>query len=307
MKKISVSAPGKLMLFGEHAVVYDRPCLVTAVSSRMKTTIKKTTGQSFKIEAPQVKDVRFVEETVRTFQKRFGLGNGLAIKTESDFSCQYGFGSSSAVTVATLSGLGKLFDVFLSKKEIFNLGYQVTLSIQGLGSGFDIAAATYGGTLYFVTGGKEIESLSINDLPLVVGYSGTKADTPTLVRRVRLELERQKKRVKEIFNEIALIVEEAKKELERKNWLRVGQLMNNNQKLLQSLKVSTPKLDQMCQASLNAGAFGAKLSGAGGGDCMIALVDKEKRKKVIKAIEGVGGQIIKVKTAEQGVRDESYG
>lgn len=306
MKKISVSAPGKLMLFGEHAVVYNRPCLVTAVSARIKVSIERTSGD-FKIEAPQVKDVRFVEETVGFFQKKFKIGNGLAIKTESDFSCEYGFGSSSAVTVGILEGLRELFNLSLSKKDLFDLGYKVTLAIQGLGSGFDIAAAAFGGVLYFLTAGKVIEKLSVKSLPLVVGYSGVKADTSTLVKRVGLGFKAQRSRIEKIFNEIAQIVEEAKKELIEKNWLRVGYLMSKNQALLQKLGVSTKKLDKMCQAAEKAGAFGAKLSGAGGGDCMIALISNEKKRAVERAIERAGGKVIKVQTCAEGVRDESNG
>jgi len=308
MNTVTVSAPGKLMLFGEHAVVYNRPCLVTAVSARIKVTIERTAG-GFKISAPQVKDVRFVEETVRLFQKKFKIGNGLAIQTKGDFSCQYGFGSSSAVTVATLKGLSQLFEIPLSKKEIFDLGYQVTLTVQGLGSGFDIAAATYGGILYFVTGGKKIEPLKVESLPLVVGYSGKKADTPSIVKNLKLKMKNEKRqiKIKKIFNKIAETVELAREKIENGNWPEVGVLMNQNQKLLQELGVNTPKLDKMCQAAVKSGAWGAKLSGAGGGDCMITLVTNDKRKAVEEAIKAVGGKVIRVKTCAEGVRDESNG
>ena len=291
------------MLFGEHAVVYNRPCLVTAVSSRIRVAIEKTNGD-FKIEAPQVKDVRFVEETVRIFQDKFKIGNGLAIKTESDFSSKYGFGSSSAVTTAILKGLGEFFNLSLSKKDIFDLGYRVTLSVQGIGSGFDIAAADYGGILYFITAGQVIKPLSVDNLPLVIGYSGVKADTPIMVNNLKLKMKQKSEKIENIFNKITQIVENAQKELENKNWGKLGQLMNKNHNLLQNLSVSTQKLDKMCQGAILAGAWGAKLSGAGGGDCMIALVSKEKRKAVEKAIEKVGGEIIKINTCAEGVRME---
>jgi len=303
MNKIVVSAPGKLMLFGEHAVVYNRSCLVTAVSSRIKVSIERTNGD-FKIEAPQVKDVRFVEETVRIFQNKFKVGNGLSIKTESDFSSKYGFGSSSAVTTATLKGLGELFNISFSKKDLFDLSYKITLSVQGIGSGFDIAAANYGGVLYFVTGGRVIEPLSIRSLPLAIGYTGIKADTPTLVRKVRAKMKKQENKIKGIFDEITQIVELSRKELVNKNWPAVGRLMNKNQSLLQKLGVSTSKLDKMCQEAVLAGAWGAKLSGAGGGDCMIALVSRKTKKAVEKAIENVGGEIIKVQTCAEGAKIE---
>jgi len=296
------------MLFGEHAVVYDRPCIVTAVSSRIRVEIERTPGR-FKIDAPQVKDVRFVEETVRAFKGKYKTGNGLSITTKSDFSCQYGFGSSSAVTIALITALASLYGITLSKKETFNLGYRIALEVQGVGSGFDIAAATYGGCLYFVTGGKEIIPLMVKRLPLVVGYSGIKADTPAIVKKLKIKIsssakaseDKQNSKYNNIFNRITTIVEKTKKELICGNWVKVGQLMNENHRLLQELEVSTPKLDIMCQAAIGAGAYGAKLSGAGGGDCMIALVDDPKRKQVEQAIKASGGQVIKVNNNAQGV------
>jgi mevalonate kinase len=298
--KIKTSAPGKLMLFGEHAVVYDRPCLVTAVSSRIHVEIEKTPGR-FKIDAPQVKDVRFVEETLRFFNDQFKTDNGLSIRTKSDFSCQYGFGSSSAVTVALISGLANLYGLNLSQKEIFDLGYKITLEVQGVGSGFDIAAATYGGTVYFLTGGKIIEPLPDKNINLVIGYSGIKADTPKLVKKLKSKIKNQKSKIFNIFDEITNIVEEAKQKLIEEDWIAVGRLMNKNQEMLKMLEVSTEKLDRMCQAALEAGAYGAKLSGAGGGDCMLALVKEDKKAAVAQAIADVGGEVINVSSNAQGV------
>src|SRR3989339_1555948 len=158
---IKASAPGKLMLFGEHAVVYGYPCIVTTVSSRIYVEVEKS--NEFKIDAPQVKDLKFVQETVKLFCEKYKVDNKILINTYSDFSSEYGFGSSSAVTVATILALSKLYKIKISKKEVFDLGYKVTLNIQGVGSGFDIAAATFCGTLYFVTGGKIIEPLSVKE------------------------------------------------------------------------------------------------------------------------------------------------
>jgi len=292
--KIKASAPGKLMLFGEHAVVYGYPCIVTTVESRIYVEVEK--AERFKIDAPQVKDTRFVEEAVKQFCEKYKVENKLLIKTYSDFSSQYGFGSSSAVTVATIYALSKYHKIDLTNKEIFDMGYKVVQQVQGVGSGFDIAAATYGGTIYFVTGGKIIEPLSISELSLIVGYSGTKADTSNLVKNLKANFH--------IFDNIKKIVETAKKTLIKNEWEKTGELMNQNHKYLQRLGVSTEKLDNMCQRAILSGAHGAKLSGAGGGDCMIALVSSDKIKSVESAIVNVGGKIINVNNNAQGVKLE---
>lgn len=283
---IKASVPGKLILFGEHAVVYGYPCIVTTVDSRIYVEVEK--NNKFKIDAPQVKDLRFVEEAVKQFCEKYKVDNKILVKTYSDFSSKFGLGSSSAVTIATIKTLCKLYEIEISKKEVFDLGYKVIRTIQKIGSGFDVASATYEGTIYFVTAGKVIESLSVKNIPLVIGYSGTKASTTKIVKDLKPDFK--------IFDEIKQIVEEAKISLVNFDWKKTGELMNQNHKLLQELGVSTEKLDKMCQQAVLSGAFGAKLSGAGGGDCMIALVPVEKKKNVESAIIRVGGEILNIKT-----------
>ena len=302
--KVKTSAPGKLMLLGEHAVVYGYPCIVTAVDKRLYVEAEVINKKEDEIVTPQVKESRFVLETLAHFRDKFRVNKHIKITTQGDFSHNVGLGSSSAVTVATFSALSLLFNFPLSKKEIFDLSYKVTLKIQGVGSGFDIAAATFGGTLYFVKGGKTIEPLEIDSLPIVVGYSGIKADTPYYVRKVAEAFKDRQSEMKEIFNKITELVNKAKKSLLEKDYSTLGRLMTEDHKLLQNLGVSIPQLDEMVEAALDAGAYGAKLSGAGGGDCMIALVSEDKRKAVEKAIQKAGGEIINVKNNEEGVRIE---
>ncbi|MBU1085204.1 MAG: mevalonate kinase [Candidatus Beckwithbacteria bacterium] len=321
MNKIKVSTPGKLMLFGEHSVVYNRPCIVTAVDQRFEVIVERIEGKEMIVQAPGVgiydyrkdidklgetritKELRFVEVVVREFYKKHTNG-GIKIETSNHFSSEHGFGSSAAVTVGLSKALHEMFSIKMSNKQLFDFCYEVVLQVQGVGSGFDVAAALYGGLVYFVTGGKKIEKFQVRNLEFVVGYTGIKADTPTLVRQVG-EMKRQhSNRVKKWFDEITLIVEEAKVSLESRDWERVGELMNKNQEILHRLGVSSVELDRLIKASREAGAFGAKLSGAGGGDCMIAVVSKEKREGVEKAIEEAGGKVLKVKLGSRGVRIE---
>lgn len=292
------------MLLGEHAVVYGNPCLVAAVDKRLHVEVEIIKSNEDEIIAPQVKESRFVLESIVHFKERFSIKKAVKITTKGDFSHSVGLGSSSAVTVATFKALSVLFNLPLSLREIFDLSYRVNLEIQGVGSGFDIAAATFGRTIYFVTGGKTIEPLNIDSLPLVVGYSGIKADTPFYVRRVAEAFKTRKDEMNGLFSEIKGLVDQAKNKILEDNFESLGELMNNNHRLLQKLGVSIPSLDRMVEASLSGGAYGAKLSGAGGGDCMIALIDEKKRSAVEKAIENVGGEIITIDTNAEGVRVE---
>ena len=194
------------------------------------------------------------------------------------------------MTVATAKALFKLKKITVSRKELFDFSYQVVRQVQGLGSGFDVAVAIWGGVIYFLSGGKKIEKLKVKKLSLVVGYTGVKADTVRLVQQVAKLTQKYS-----IFSKIGQLVNEAREYLINQDWKKLGQAMNQNQLYLEQLSVSSPKLERLVEAARKAGAWGAKLSGAGGGDCMIALVHNSKKQAVEKAIEAAGGKLIRVK------------
>lgn len=321
MRSIVVSAPGKLMLFGEHAVVEGFPCIVTAIDKRMKVTITPLSINQLQINASEVRlpnynksfakvgtgdiprEAIFIEMAIKNVlllvAEKQKIFTGLHITTSSEFSSEFGFGSSSAVTVCTVAGIVSLLDLSFTKKEIFDICYRTILEIQGIGSGFDIAAAIYGKTLYFVMGGKKIEELEIAEIPLLIGYSGVKADTVTLMKQV-VEKNSLHTRMM-VYEQIGHIVEKAKQSMLQGNWKQVGSLMKKNQQLLQILGVSTQKLNTMIHVAQKKGAYGAKVSGAGGGDCMISLVAKNKQSLVSRAIREVGGEILSVNCNAKGV------
>lgn len=321
MAAVTVSAPGKLMLFGEHAVVYGHPCIVTAVDKRMRVRVGFNGKGAIVVHAPQMgmdhyhkrmadlgkhevpKPVRFIELLVKNFSKTYGLERGLDIVTDCEFSSDFGFGSSAAVTAALAFGIKELLSMKLTKKQLFELCYMTVLDAQGVGSGFDVASAIYGGTLYFVGAGKVVECIRATKLSLIVGYTGVKADTPTLVRQVAEQRRRHRKQIDQLFRKITRVVHAARTAIEKRNFKALGRLMDYNQMLLEALGVSSEELDRLITASRKAGALGAKLSGAGGGDCMIALADSIQRKLVVEAITAAGGQVLPVSVGAKGVSD----
>lgn len=310
------------MLSGSYAVVHGRPCVVTAVDQRLYVTVEKNGLDRFHLEAPDMglmaysktlselgtKDVpnavKFIEILYKLFLHDYPQENGIIVKTKSDFSSSFGFGSSSAVTVAFGKALCKLYDVKLDNKELFDLCYQAVLEVQGVGSGFDLAAAIWGGTIYYVSPAKVVEPIEVDELPIVVGYTGVKADTPTLVRMINQKQKKNPVKIEGIFDQLGAVADEVLRALTHQNWSELGQLFTQHQEFMRNLGVSSSELEKLIEASLKAGAFGASLSGAGGGDCMLAVVNKRTRPLVEKAIEAAGGEVMRVNLNAPGVRIE---
>lgn len=283
------SAQGKLMILGEHAVVYGYPCIVQAIDKKITARVEKSEHDSFIMAGA---DNRFAESALIIFRKTYGIAEPVAITTEAEFTDRMGFGSSAAATVATLKALALFFQIPMSEREFFDIGYKAVLAVQGTGSGFDVAAAVYGGVLYYAKKGEIIDRIAVEPLPLIIGYTGQKASTTNLVEKVYRAYNQHKKEVTGIFSLIGKLVEEGKMTLEKADWVRLGQIMTKNHELLTRLAVSTPQLDAMVRAAIANGAYGAKLSGAGGGDCMIALSSEKNRADVIHAIQQAGGAVV---------------
>jgi mevalonate kinase len=327
-RPIHVSAPGKLMLLGEHAVVYRRSCLVTAMNARLHMSLRPSGDDTFSIRAPAVGieyvrgtianpfaggqalawGTRFIESSLAVFRERFGLDRGVQIETRSDFSSRLGLGSSSATVACTLFGLANLYQIDLTPRHLFDLGLNAIFRVQQTGSGFDLAAAIYGGTLLYDNGEpRRITQLDVPDLPLVVAYTGVKADTPTVVRRVADLLNTWPAAVNGIFDTMAQLVSDGRVALEHAQWERLGQLMDIQHGLTHAIGVDTPETVALVFRARAAGAYGAKLSGAGGGDCLIALVPDHHRAAVEATLEAGGGQIVRVPPDAPGVRLETQG
>lgn len=319
MRIVQCSAPGKLMLFGEHAVVYGYPCLVSAVDKRIAAKVIEHKAKTVIIEAPDVgvprlvmsetelfsrhypREVSFIGETVRTFFCGGRTFQGVKVRTKSDFSHSWGLGSSSAVSVAVLAALNGLMDLRVGKKELFSRCFRTVLAVQGSGSGFDVAAGVWGGTLLYSRGAKQLRELQLHRLPLMVCYSGQKADTTRLIALVARRREKEPVKVDGIFRNMAAVVQKAVPALERENWKEVGRLMNENHRLLVELGVSTPKIEKLVLAARRGGAWGVKISGAGGGDNIIVLSPDRAKASIAACLKSLGGRIISVGLNSSGV------
>jgi mevalonate kinase len=320
---VTASAPGKLVLFGDHAAVYGEPCLVTAVDLRFAVTVTPLDQPIVEISTPDLRarsetsrinaadlsahnrpETAFVEAALKQIYQHYPANKGFKIITDGP-RISYGLGSSSAITAATLMAAAHSLGITLSLREIFDLAYAAVLDVQGTGSGVDLAAAVYGGTLYYVNKGEMIEPLPVNELPIVIGYSGEKVSTTNLIAHVAAQCSRYPNLIDPLLHMLGDISTQARAAILASDWSALGDLMNIHQGILDAFGVNTPQLAHLIFASREAGALGAKLSGAGGGDCMFALTSPEARQIVEFAITKAGGFVVTTPTGASGVRIET--
>jgi mevalonate kinase len=293
------SAPGKLILFGEHASSRDRPAIVFAINKRLKAFLTEhnqnmneifLSSRELSIENAIYPDNRLdlLSKTIEIFLKETGCSlEKFSLRIESDIHS--GFGSSAAVIAATLGVLNEFYQTKLSPYNLLKMGLKANYAIKGYGSGLDIGASIFGGIIKYHKGKKPIE-IPHKGLNLVVGNTGIKTTSEPIVKAVKLFEKKNPMIAFEIFNQMERIVEQAENYLKKSNMTNLGILMDRNQDLLRKLNVSSPILEEMIKAAKENGALGAKLSGAGIGDNMIALAKQIHRKKIINALNSTKGK-----------------
>lgn len=236
------------------------------IRSKEMGTFETTIAELQDIDVPQ--NFLFVLKSIQSIHPEYGFD----MEIESDFSSTIGFGSSAAVTVATL---GSLLGETISKDELFSLSYDIVYTAQGKkGSGADIAASVYGGVLYYENG-KMKEKINHIDMPITAVYAGYKTPTPKVIEMVRaLEAENPEK-YKKIYKDIGACVQKAWPAFKENNQVVLKDLFNQNHLLLKDLGVSDDTIEDIVSRLL-LDVSNAKISGAGLGDCVIALGKTEK-------------------------------
>lgn len=296
------------MLFGEHAVLYGRHALVGAVDQRVHVQWQWRADKKIKInsvlgtfesslDALTVRDpFRFVLAVL--LAKRADLTHGLELEIKSDFPHNIGLGSSAAVTVATLAAFMAATGHDIEPAIIFRDAYKTILTVQGLGSGADVAASVYGGIVHYCSQPQLIEKLKGPLPPIELVYCGHKRPTAEVVRQVAKTMERAPELFVGVYDLIEHSVIRALSALEHQNWADLGFLCNVNQGLMTALGVDDVDLSQINFAlRQDTGIYGAKISGAGMGDCVLGIGQLSKW--------DLSYQRLTAKLASEGVRVEA--
>jgi mevalonate kinase len=229
---------------------------------------------------------------------------GLNIEVNSTVPVAAGLGSSAAVAAAVAAAVGALLNVKMSKEDVFRIAYEAEKIMHGTPSGVDPAIATFGGTLLFQidTGFKPLDVKA--DIPLVIGNTGVERSTRSQVAKVRGLRDRYPQIVEPMMRAAREIVLRAIEALKEGDLETLGELMNINHALLYGLGVSDESLEWLINAARKAGALGAKLTGAGGGGCMIALANRDRVENVLEAVQRAGGNAFIARKTDEGVRIE---
>lgn len=294
------SSPGKAILFGEHFVVYGEPAIAVAIDLRVKVTACKS--QTTFIEGFRTS---LVDKALALALKAVSAEReNVHVKIESNLPISVGLGSSAATASAIIAAIAGLFEVKLSKDELFRMTLECEKTVHVNPSGIDPAVAVNGGAILYQreVGVKPVKLLE--DFMLVIGNTGEKRSTGVMVERVRAFAEKRMDVMEYLRKTYLSTVLRALKALEEGDLEELGLLMNVNHGLLEALGVSNFKLNKLVYVSREAGALGAKMTGGGGGGCMIALTPKEKLKSVVEGIKRAGGEPIVAPVSRVGVTYE---
>jgi mevalonate kinase len=208
-----------------------------------------------------------------------------------------GMGSSAALGVAVLRALDEVRGITRPDDEIYERSLDWERVFHGNPSGVDNAMATHGGMALFTRGSPLTRVVPRHKVSLVVAYSGSSSSTKLMVDSVARQLAKEPVRMNKAFDAIAAIVANGRLALETGDFAGLGQLLTLNHKLLSGMMLSTDVLEEMIAAALAAGALGAKVTGAGGGGCMVALVDSpETQQAVSAALQKLGKQVYDVES-----------
>lgn len=297
------SAPGKLMLLGEHAVLHGHRCIVCAVNQRMSIIVNPRNDTKITIDSDLGQyqaDLKnpFVDPTFRFVlsaidQHKELLTSGFDLTIESDFNSTVGLGSSAAVTAAMTAAIFHLADLDLEPINIFDHSLITVRTVQGTGSGADLAASVFGGILLYRFHPNEIKPLK-NIHPISVVYSGSKTPTTDVIKIVEKKRAKFPDQFNKIYETMDACAEQAARAINNNDWQTFGELLTMNQGLMAAIGVSNKKLSDIAYSmQINPGILGAKISGSGLGDCVVGLGTVEC---------GINYNVLPLSMSDEGVK-----
>ena len=309
--KSKASAPGKVILFGEHFVVYGVKAILCAVNKRVTVTAEKIKEEKISIKS-DIGDLELelnkpISEINSPLKPFYYLANkiirnqstGIEIKIESDIPLGAGLGSSSACCVAGAAAISKLFSE-KTKEEILELAIEAEKTIFKNTSGADCTVCTYGGIIEYE---KEKDFIKIKSEPnfhLIIANSNIKHSTESIVSKVKQFKNEDTERFSKLCNDESKLIEDVLQLLKENNIQKLGQKVVQNQKYLETLGISNEKLKDMIKIGQES-SFGTKITGAGDGGCVFSLTDESNLENTINGFKKKNYDCFSVKIDYDGL------
>jgi mevalonate kinase len=296
---------GKTILFGEMFAIFGVPVIASALSMTAEAEVVQTASGGWEIkdkrrEAKGYKEEKKgmqIESLERIFKHLRFRPEHLRILLTGDLPAMSGIGATGASSVAIVRALSEEFNLRLTDDEVNAAAYQAEIAYHGpTTSGVDNMVSTYGGIICLTRGEPNVvQKMRLKEpVEVVIGDTGIIANTKSLLAALGERKKSSPDRYGRILQGAQQIAEEAMACIEAFDLEEIGRLMDRNQSLLQEAKVSCPELDLLIDLCRGAGALGAKLTGSGGGGCMLALTPgKNLQEKVASAIEKKGFQALR--------------
>jgi len=301
---------GKVVMLGEHSVVYGRHAIAAPVPMVIKALVEDC-EQGIHLMIPRwgveyelvsnPQERRSFERPAGVMLDELGLGGrAMRIEVFPEVPRSMGLGGSAAMAVAIVRALDKHFKLGLTDEEVNRLAFESEKVAHGNPSGLDNTLACYGKPLVYRAGDPPlVELLNIREpIPAVIGMSGFEGLTAKTVGRVREAWKKDQQLYERIFDQIDALVLRSVQAIQDGDIKLLGELMNINHGMLNALQVSTPELEQLVDIARENGALGAKLTGGGGGGSIIAVCDESDQDQIVNAIRAAGYQAMAVKLGE---------
>lgn len=298
------SGYGKVILLGEHFVVYDIPAIASAINDITTATIEKSDKYELVDNRPATEGYKTKKQgemdrsmkLILDFMKIDVEKTPVKITLSGNLFCTSGIGASAAMATAVARAFSDYFDLGLNEEQINRISYEGEKGSAGTPSGIDNTCATFGGLIWFKKGEPSVmEPIKIKQpVEIVMGNTGLTSETKEVVADVKKKKEANEEEFEKIFAEQKEVINQARSALESYDMKKLGELMNRNQELLEKIGVSCPELEDLIKTARENGSLGAKLTGTGRGGYMIALTPgKELQEKVASAIEAKGFKVLK--------------
>jgi mevalonate kinase len=306
----TATAPGKIIIAGEHFVVHgsyalaaaiDRGATVHASPSNHPVIISERLGLTADLNGKVPDRLRPLAKTLSATLKWLNESRGVKCKLESNIPISAGLGSSAAGSVALVAAASAALGHQLTLKEIFDLAMVSETMIHGNPSGIDPAVATYGGVMLFSRGSPHKPVQLQSPVDFLVGFSGVDRSTSKMIHRFAESQDSHPSIFKALVRSSSIFAENAAKALSEDDLDSLAAIMNFNHAILSSLGVSSPVLDSLVESALDAGCLGAKLTGGGGGGCIIALPPSENPDTTLTLLKRSAAEAWKSRVPQTGV------